>query len=469
MMDNIRALALSLSTSLAVLVGTQQLHAATVAPRYTWLLPKTVLDATIVYTYQDCINGILSVKITPMLTPRITPDLLAGQRSIATEALESLWQDRNISVQTFGDSHLLNSLGSSPTSQVTQIASNILGGITKLVAIALGTSAFIAEVGAPNVVPACSNDVDPNSAQFIAKQIKALKKKIQDANADIANGVDDATQKKDTAAIQAAQNLITILQDQLSITIKTTIDPGISSVLVDPYGDVGVFVPSSGTSVAQSGLVATICPSRDQLKTWFSNSDEAFKDIYPCKKEPMLEINVYMDVLHASGTMYDATHTGSYAQTFVGANDQYRDVAHIPVHVWRGQNQVLPPVSPLNFGGPPRGPMELVSPQVVAFGQFGVAQTLPLTADIFKSLTWSVTFAQNGEVTTTNFSSKAIAANATSFLSSAASAANSIATEQRTATSASTEANAAQTQADKIYQEERLKLCTANPVNCPSK
>lgn len=468
-MSNLRGLTLSLSTAFTLILSTQQLFAATVAPRLTWLLPKTVLDATIVYTYQDCTAGHLTVKITPTLTPRAVPDLIAGQRSISTDSLEAYFQDNNISILTLSDSHLLSSLGSAPSSQVTQVASNILGGIAKLVAIGLGTTAVVEKTaGAPPIIAVCSPDDDANSAQGIAKQIKDLKKTIQDANAALAKGGDDATQKKYTAAIQAAQNLITTLQDQISITIKTTIDPGISSVLVDPYGDVGAIVPSGNGTVDKSGLVATICPSTEQLKTWFANSAKAFDGIYPCQKEPMLEINVYLDVIHGSGTMYDSSHKDNFTQTALANDDQYRDAAHIPINVWRGKKQSVRTISPSNFGGPPSDAIELVS-QIAAFGQFGVAQALPITAGIFKSLTWSVTFSQSGETLSPSFSSKALAANATSFFSNAATAANSIATEQRTAASSSTEANAFQTQADAIYQQERLKLCVVNPVNCPSK
>jgi hypothetical protein len=467
---NLRGLTLSLSTALTLILSTPQLFAATVAPRLTWLLPKTVLDATIVYTYQDCTAGHLTVKITPTLTPRAIPDLVAGQQSIFTDSLEKYFQDNNISVLTLSDSHLLSSLGSAPSSQVTQIASNVLGGITKLVAIGLGTQAPVDKTtGAPPpVIAVCSPDDDPNSAQSITKQIKDLKKTIQDANAALAKGGDDAAQKKNTAAIQAAQNLITTLQDQISITIKTTIDPGISSVLVDPYGDVGAIVPSGNGTVNKSGLVATICPSVDQLKTWFANSAKAFDGIYPCQKEPMLEINVYMDVLHGSGTMYDTTHKDDFEQTALAKDDQYRDAAHIPVNVWRGKKMLPRAISASNFGGPPSGEIELVS-QIIAFGQFGVAQRLPVTADIFKSLTWSVTFSQSGETLAPSFSSKALAANATSFFGNVATAANSIATEQRTAASSSTEANASSTQADAIYEQQRLKVCLVNPANCPSK
>jgi hypothetical protein len=107
-------------------------------------------------------------------------------------------------------------------------------------------------------------------------------------------------------------------------------------------------------------------------------------------------------------------------------------------------------------------------PQLIPFGQFGVPQVLPFDAGTFQSLTWQVTFLENGEITTASFSSKASGVNATSFLGSAVSAANQIATENRNATSASSAATALQSQADEIYQTRRLQICQTDPTNCPA-
>ena len=47
--------------------------------RYSWMLPKTVIDATIVYTLDKCEANSVSVKITPTLAPRAVPDVFAGE------------------------------------------------------------------------------------------------------------------------------------------------------------------------------------------------------------------------------------------------------------------------------------------------------------------------------------------------------------------------------------------------------
>ena len=43
------------------------------------MLPKTAIDATIVYTLDKCEANWVSVKITPTLAPRAVPDVFAGE------------------------------------------------------------------------------------------------------------------------------------------------------------------------------------------------------------------------------------------------------------------------------------------------------------------------------------------------------------------------------------------------------
>jgi len=443
--------------------------------RYTWMLPKTVIDATIAYTFEDCTDNKLKLKITPTLVARSVPDTIVGRVAVDTEALKSFWEDRNISIQTFAGSHILNSIGSSPTSQVGQVAGNILGGIAKLVGVALGVPVSVESLAtnpppaSPPPAPQCGTS--EGSAAAIATQIKALKTKIKGFQTDLLSGVDEATQKKDNAAIQAAQSLITNLQDQLTITIKTTIDPGVSPINVDADNDMAALQnPAKQSAIRNDGLLATICASQKQLDKakWFTNLDQIFKDTRPhCAAIPYLEVNVYLDFPNGKGTMYDADHKGPYPQTAIEQGSLYRDVAYIPVLVWRGAKQTT--TAPVDKDGSTNGPVQLIAPQTIPLGQFGVSQTLPLAADAFKTLTWQVTFLEDGEITAASFSSKASGVNATAFLGTAVSAANSIATEQRSAASSSNQAAALQGQADLIYQTQRLALCQANPTNCPSK
>ena len=464
MSTNYRRLCVELISSILFTCSFQSVGLA-VEPRFTWLLPKTVIDATFVYAYEDCSADGLTFKITPTLAPRSIPDPLVVGR-IETSDLQSAWQDGNISVQTYGASHILSSLGSSPTNQVAQIAGNVLGGIAKLVAVAFGVAPIPAGPAPAAPPPKCATGQD--SAQGIKSQIDFLKKTIEDLQKQLANGVDDATQKKDAATIQSAQSLISSLQGQLTFTITTTIDPGVTPVAVKPEG--GFYQPTKESVVNHSGPIATICPSVKQLQKWFDNPEQVFKSAAtPCAVAPLLEVNVYLDFSTALDTMYFANHEGPYQQTEVPAGYQYRDVAHIPVLVWRGARQMPGSQSQVGKDGSPIGPVQLIAPQMMAFGQFGVAQQLPLSTGLFKTLTWSVNFLENGVMTSATFTSKASGVSATTFLGTAASAANSVATEERNATSLSNQANTLQAQADIIYQSHRLALCEANPAQCPSK
>lgn len=104
-----------------------------------------------------------------------------------------------------------------------------------------------------------------------------------------------------------------------------------------------------------------------------------------------------------------------------------------------------------------------MAPVNLPFGQFGVAQSLPLQAGTFQGLTWAITFLEDGQITNASYSSKAWGVNLTSLFGAGASSANSIATEFRNAAtqanaSAETEATKIQGQADLIYQTHRLEF-----------
>lgn len=155
--------------------------------------------------------------------------------------------------------------------------------------------------------------------------------------------MDEATQKKLSGAVQAAQSLITDLQNMLSFTIKTTIDPGITSVVVDTENDTAAFIGQrKDGKVDNSGLIAIICPSKKQIGDLkiFSNTDSLFSlGRTACDALPMLKVGVYLDFTNGHSTMYGPEHLGDYEQTDVGKDQLYRDAAYIPVSVWRGQKE----------------------------------------------------------------------------------------------------------------------------------
>jgi len=453
--------------------------------RYTWMLPKTVFDTTLTYTFQECTGAAAKFNIAPTIAARPLPDLNVGQKQLKPELMQSFIQDKSISLQTFASSHIISSIGSQPTDQTAQIGANILGGVAKLVAVGLGTPAVAAAAlkrapsptpTAPTTLPICASLDDAKSAPAIAKEVKSLKDSITNYERQLSGGVDEATQKKISSAITAAQNLVTELQGKLTFTIKATIDPGVTAVVVDADAESTTYVNTSKSAqIDNSGLVATICPSRKQLSDLdvFSNLDQLFSGKAPCAAVPTLKVSVYLDFPSGHSTMYVPNHEGQYDETDVSDNQMlYRDVAYIPVTIWRGEKTSKP--TPAEPDGSSSGDTLLMPPMTLPFGQFGVAQSLPFQAGTFETLNWAITFLEDGEITNATYSSKAWGLNLTSLFGAGASAANSIATEARAAAtqaadSAETEAVATQGQADLIYQTERLKICEANPSACTQK
>jgi len=197
-----------------------------------------------------------------------------------------------------------------------------------------------------------------------------------------------------------------------------------------------------------------------------------YKDIkdVSSSERALLQVNVYLDFSHADVPI--SSQGGKYQQTGMRQGYIYRAVAYIPVLVWLGAKPSDAPSSnqPSSDDAPPaKPPVQLSPPQRMAFAQYGVLQTLPLSPGTFQSLTWAITFLDNGEATSASFVSKSSGVNASAFLGTAASTANSIATEQRAAASPSNEALQLQGQADLIYQTRRLALCQSEPASCPSK
>ncbi len=532
------------------------------AARFSWMLPRTVIDATVVYTFQGCADdGTLKVKIQPTLVPRAAPDTYVKRRGIDTGSLTSFWNDSSISAQTFAGSQILNSIGSSPASQVSQIAGNILGGITKLVGIGIGLEASMSGSPPPNCKKTAVDD---------QKDIVTNKKDINKLQQSLAAGtkldgtpLDEPTQKEYTSQIEAKQNLISTLQKKLTITIKKTIDAGFSPVDIN----VATSVPNrSPVAIETTGIIARFDLTKDQLGKWLDNPESLSSD-----QKSLLRVNVYLDFPNAYVPIAPKPIPGNkegYLQEEVPKGYIYRAVSYIPVLVWLGDGfatvtftngsadiswpnnhltinepvyftttgslprnftvkttyyvksvtgtdtiqvaatpqgpavtagsaasgtqtgarvaSVQPPdddagyddlgdvATPVERPEPPKPPtpkppMQLSQPQRIAFAQYGVKQTLPLSPEVFQTLTWSVTFLDNGEVTSANFTSKASGVNASAFLGTVASTANSIVTQQLAATSPESQAVALQGQADLIYQSRRLALCQSNPANCPSK
>lgn len=446
--------------------------------RYAYMLPKTLIDANISYTFKGCQenDGFAKIAITPTLTPRAVPDLFVHQRVFDISFFESAKvTDRNISLATYSGSRILSSIGSQPTNQTGQIISNILTGATKLLAVGLGTASAQSEGSAE--ISVCTK----TKAYELSKDVEAKQASINGWQELLAQGVNEAGSKQLNAQIAAAQALIAADQEKLTLTVKATLDPGITSADKEIEGstDPTSLDTSTRAKLARSGVVAHLCPSSEQLGKWFDSKFTGLSKksaVSACDKFPSLDVGIYFDLAAAHSTPWDENghlknpNQTEFLATQLGPGEVYRDVAYIPVEVWKAKDKARKcnPNPENDKTDSCQFQTELLaSPQIMPFGQFGVGQALPFDAPIFKSYTWSITFLENGEITKADFTGKASLVPATSSFQTAASAANSIATEMRNASSVSANATALQAQADYIYQSHRLDLCQTSPATCP--
>ena len=429
------------------------------SPAYSWTLPKSILDVSITYEYAGCVyvggGKEYKIKVTPIVTPRGVPDPVPGLRTQSTGALHARWQDRNLTITTFANSHILNSVSAHPVGRGAEIIGNVLSGVGKIVGIGFGG------MGA---IPSLDVGDCPDDNTNPSHQINGYKKDIRKAQEKLAAGnVSDSQQKQYTSQIQALQALLQQEQARMSFTIKATIDPGYTdpqSVEVGSDAPPAVPFPSQPPygspklgAIPRSGLIASLLPTPTQMKDvpWITNP---IRDPIVAR----LGVNIYMDFTHsippkqAEGAFYLPTNVDTNVDSDKDAIT-YRDVAYVPVLVWLGKKD------------DPEA--QLLANTTLAFAQYGQAQVLPLSSSAFSDVNWSITFSELGEETKSDFTSKSMYQNASALFNPAASAASSVATELRS--SSTNQATALQNQADEIYQRNRLAICQANPANCPSK
>lgn len=427
--------------------------------RYSWMLPKTVLDVTVAYTLVKCdenpLEGAqLTVKIAPLtIVQSSVPDTTVGLKSIDPALLKSFWQDTTILVTTAPSTHILLSLSSNPVNQVATIVGNVITGVTKLAAAGLGVAPAAAPVGSPppqKTVSKCGKAKDDLDS---LKGLQAAQKQLQDAlkrtQIELATAAQDVVSdptknppvdpKSDEAKVTALakeittlqssatalQTSITALQTSLTITLQRTIDPGVTPV--DALDDAAVWKAPKPFPIGPDGQIArfSLFASTKKLKdaNWYDDADLAAKE-----NNADLNVNVYLDFPHAYPPVLRCRNC-SVPQTRVPANYQFRQVAFIPVTAFKGETKNLP------VPGKDNSDRSLIAPPVkaVAFAQFGRAQALPLNAKLFESLNWAISFADTGQITSANFQSKSIGAQITSLFSAASSGAASVTTEVRNA------------------------------------
>lgn len=359
--------------------------------RYTWMLPKTLVSVTATYTLTECSDSPRKLVVTPNITlsnvsePDIDlgPDFPNGMVGIQPTLLGSFWNDNNIAVKTSPSSHILTYLGAQPTNQTTQILSNLVASSTKLAAVAFGVPAAAAPAAA---VPYCG-------------KAKAIIAKIRELQAQLVDPASTPAQTKDLPG------QIATLQTALSISATKKFDPGYKRTAISPDG---------------LATIGELSPSLKDLRnsSWFADANAA----QLAADSPQLRIVVFLDFKHAFPTntirsVVECNEVGqhcSFMRVPVTTGTLFREVGYVPVLAFQASDTTSP-----------------ILKKTFPFGQFGAPRTLPVQAGLFQSMTWSLSFAESGEITEANFTSKATGLALTSLIQNASGATNAIATERR--------------------------------------
>jgi hypothetical protein len=435
-------------------------------PAFSWVLPKTVVDVTITYQYASCVllnqQRHFKVKIIPTIAARGVPDTSLAFRIQSTEALKADWSDRNLTITTFSNTHILNTVSAHPVGQAATIVGNVLTGIGKIAGIAfsgafLKTADLKTEKDQQDGAECPDDDANPGHL------VKSLKDAIRKSGASLATGtLSSSDQKQQSDLIQSLQTLLTQEQAKLSFSVKATIDPGTADsqniqVGMDAAPPVSpLSEPPAGKlplgTVSKDGLIASLRPSDDQLKDvpWMIDpSSHKLTGVDPAN----LQVTVVMDFAH-SLPKQTQDKDGNYLPTKADGHANaltFRDPAYIPVLVWLGD---------------PTNKLLLVD-ATLPFAQYGVEEVLPFTDTAFADVTWSMTFSDTGEQTNSNFTAKSTLAVVTSLFASTATTAGTVTSDALSANA--NKATLLQNQADAIYQGKRLSLCQADATSCPSK
>ncbi|AXK79681.1 hypothetical protein DW352_03595 [Pseudolabrys taiwanensis] len=357
------------------------------------MLPRTLVNVTAVYTLTDC-NDATGWSISPAVTisntsaPDINlgPDFPDGVISIRPEDYKSFWRDNNFTVKTSSATHILSYLGAQPTNQVGPILGTLVGTAAKFAAIGLGVPAVAA-------VPV--NDLKCGPAKAVIAQVKTLQDKL----------VDPKVTPED---IKNVPPQIASLQSALTITVQSQFDPGRRPVQIDVK-----------TGLAPLGSLRPTLTQLEQSK-WFATAAIA-KQAFKSSRD--LRIDVFLNLREAfpADALKAALQCSDERKCMLDRVEApkgtlFREVAYIPVEAYHRSEAAKP-----------------VLKKTLPFGQFGAPRSLPQTAGLFEQMTWSLTFLDTGEITDSQFTSKATGLAASTLFSNVANTANSIASESRNA------------------------------------
>jgi hypothetical protein len=258
-----------------------------------------------------------------------------------------------------------------------------LTGLTKIVGAAVAAPAGSVKAG--DVCGAANN---------VVAKIGELRAKIKMA---------DAKDAQDLAA--QVQNL----KDSITVTTKKTIDPGSKDYPIQD-GIAAILIPDVG------GVVNA---------RWYG------KDAPTISNPPdSLQVKIWFDL--ANGSLCPGCEAGAkagaIARLVLPDGALFRQAAYIPVFAEQGP---WAPSGDRKEHGKPLG-----DTQIIAFGQFGAAASLPIKAKSFQDVNWEVDFSDLGEVTQTTYASKATGSAVSTLVSGAAAAAGAVQSSLATAATA---------------------------------
>ena len=455
-------------------------------PSYSWMLPKTVIDLAVTYSLDECkLNQlkapIYNFKISATMTSRAVADLAKGDpgltddhgwgiKSLDTNELPKDWADSNVAIATNAGTHILSSVSAHSTDETATIVGNVITGIVKLAGLFVGPladKALLTEEKSldkalltekyPGTEEPCLAADDP------AIQLHADRDQVYALQRALADGSSQDSAQNVMVKVQALQNLMTKEQSDLTIDVKAIIDPGYISpnnTQVNPDLSPPAASEKPGPikdSPKGLGWVGTVSPTPDKLKKILPKS---FTDEHINQISESFRINVYLDFAHAQPKVNPKN--GEYMQRPFESHAKaltYREPVYIPVVVWRGR----PTDNPTKLWH------QVLPTQMIAFAQYGILRWIPFDAKPFADNSFTVHFADDGEVTDGEDTGKSRIQNMTGLFSSAASGAYTIGNAVRTADSPATEAAELQGKADRIYNTKRLALCQADIGSCQSK
>ena len=385
--------------------------------RYSWFLPKTVFDVTATFVFESCDEKkqLVTARAAATLATRGVPDANVGPIKITPEDLKSFWQDRGIHIKTFPATNILQTISSDPESQVGTIVNNVLQGVVKLSAAVLGVAPGAGFVADPPIYKGkfCGQGAE------ILTQIAALREKLLDPK------TPDAELKRLPAQIEAKESSITV-------KIETMIDPGwraankghpCGSKLPPEFKNPPLITEATGIQhlchsfpIPPTGVLARIRPTIEGMQEanwlhadylpWVASKDKKVMQEIAMRFDPLV-LDVALDLSRRACK-------SCVRIKGVPPGTLFREVVHLPVFIKRGDALVT-------------------APKLVAFGQFGVPKSLPLSAGLFEKLGWNVTFTDTGEMAEAKFTSKATGIGFSTLFGQAASTVNTIVTQTRAA------------------------------------